>query len=344
MCQLLPRLNQSGFESIVACIDTPGKLATVLRERGIEVMVQRVRSRFHPVDIYRLMSLIRCKRIDLVHAHMYASSIPGVLAARWAGVPVVLHVHSLHEWQQPPRIRKARRIWSQAEKVVAVSQSVRDSILKECKLEPSMVVTLYNGVDLDRFAGAQNIAKERLRWGIKPQELVVGSVARLVPAKGLFDLFRAVAIVQKSRAEVCLVLVGGGDLRSELEQEAHKLGLRVIFTGTQEDVRPLIGMFDVAVLSSHTEGLPLFILEAMALSKLVVATRVGGIPEVVVPGETGFLAPSAEPEKLARSILKALDCDGQKMGLTGRRRVEEIFSLEKTLNNICRLYREVLRS
>jgi glycosyltransferase involved in cell wall biosynthesis len=271
---------------------------------------------------------------------MYAASIPGVLTGRWAGVPVVVHVHNLHEWRRHRRIRTARRIWPYAARVAAISHSVRKSLLKECKLEPLKVVTLYNGVDLEHFAGPLQTEQERRRWGIESQELVVGSVSRLVPAKGLFDLLRAGAIVQKSHQDVCLVLVGGGDLRAELEQEANKLNLRIIFTGTQEDVRPLIGMFDLAVLSSHTEGFGIFLLEAMAFSKPVVATEVGGIPEVVAHGETGYLVPPGEPEKLARSILDLLEDD--RMGLAGRQRVEKIFSLEKTLTNTCNMYQEIL--
>jgi glycosyltransferase involved in cell wall biosynthesis len=152
------------------------------------------------------------------------------------------------------------------------------------------------------------------------------------------------AVVQKKRSEVCLVLVGGGDLRLELEQEALRLGLKVVFTGTQEDVRSLIAMFDLAVLASHTEGFGIFLLEAMALCKPVVATRVGGIPEVVVDGETGYLVPPGEPEKLAQSILAILEDDRKKIGRAGRRRVEEVFSLEKTLAETSRLYRAILES
>ncbi len=344
LCQLLPRLNKAGFETVMACTDSPGKLAAVLEERGIKVHLQRVRSRFHPLDIYRLMRLIKKERIDLVHAHMYASSIPAVLAGRWAGVPVLVHVHNLHEWQRPSRIRTANRIWSKATRVLAVSQCVRQSLLKECKLKPSMVLTLYNGVDLEHFARPPKVEQARREWGIKPQELVVGSVARLVPVKGHLDLLRAMAVVQNALPNVCLLLVGGGDLRSELEQEAHKLGLRVVFTGTQEDVRPFIGMFDVAVLSSYTEGLSIFLLEAMAMNIPIVATEVGGNLEAVVDGETGYLVPPNDSQALAKYILEVLD-DTQKlskMGRAGRKRVEEVFSLEQTLANTSGLYREIL--
>lgn len=344
LCQLLPKLNMAGFETVVACTDSPGKLAAVLEQRGVEVNLQRVRSRFHPLDIYRLSRFIKRERIDLVHAHMYAASIPGVLAARWAGVPAVVHVHNLHEWQRPGRIGKARRIWGRAAKVVTVSDSIRTSLLKKCKLEPSKVITLYNGVDLEHFAGHLKVEQERQRWGIGPQELVVGSVARLVPVKGHLDLLRALSVVQKVLPNVCLLLVGGGDLRAELEQEAKKLGLRVVFTGTREDVRPLIGMFDLAVLSSLSEGLPIFLLEAMALARAVVATNVGGISEVVDHGKTGCLAPPGKPKKLGRAILDMLDGDYHMMGRAGRRRVEEVFNLEQTVANTCRLYWEILES
>jgi glycosyltransferase involved in cell wall biosynthesis len=138
--------------------------------------------------------------------------------------------------------------------------------------------------------------------------------------------------------------VGGGDLRSELEKEALKLGLRVVFTGTQEDIRPYIGIFDVAVLSSHTEGLGIFLLEAMAMNIPVVATQVGGIPEVVVSGETGYLVPPNDPQTLARYIMKILNDTPKlrKMGQAGRQRAEKIFSLKQTLSNTIDLYRKIL--
>ncbi len=362
MCQILPRLNQSGFEVMVACTDELGKLAPVLEKQGVEVMVQRVRSRFHPVDIYRLVRQIRERGIGLVHTHMYASSIPGVIAARQAGVPVVVQVHSLHEWQRPNRIRMCRYFFRRADRVLAVSESIRQSLMRHCRLEPQMVTVLYNGVDLDRFShphvapgfipgqtsggqapALQNANETRQQWGINPQEIVVGSVARLVPVKGLFDLVQAAAIARKSCPELCLVLVGGGDLRSELEAEARKLELRAVFTGTQEDVRPFIDMFDLAVLSSHSEGFGNSLLEAMAASLPIVATRVGGIPEIVTP-ETGLLVPPKDPQALAQAILKlAGDKDMQKrMGSAGRKRVEDVFSLEKTLSNTIKLYQEIL--
>lgn len=327
---------------VMGCTDSLGKLAAVLQQRGIEVLLASVRSRLNPIDIYRLARLIKEKRINLVHTHMYATSIPGVLAARWAGVPVVVHVHNLHEWERPRRIRMARRFWSQATKIITISHIVKQNLIEKCQLDPSKILTLYNGVDLNHFAGPFEVEQERQRWGIGPKEIIVGSVARLVPVKGLFDLLRGMAVVQKSRPEACLVLVGGGDLRSELEQEALRLGVKVVFTGTQEDVRPLIAMFDLAVLASHTEGFGIFLIEAMALSKPVVATRVGGIPEIVVDGETGSLVPSGQPERLAQSILAILEDDRKKIGLAGRRRVEEIFSMEKTLAETCQLYREIL--
>ena len=344
MCQILPRLNQSGFEVMVACTDAWGKLAALLKERGVEVMVQRVRSRFHPVDIYRLVRLIKEREIELVHTHMYASSIPGIIAARLSGVPAVVQVDSLHEWHQPNRIRMCRYFFRRADRVLAVSGSIRQSLIENCLLPPQRVATLYNGIDLDYFSCPAKAEETRQQWGIKPHEIVVGTVARLVPVKGLLDLLQAAAIARKACPDLCLVLVGGGDLRPELETEARRLELRAVFTGMQRDVRPFIGMFNVAALSSHSEGFGIFLLEAMAASLPVVATRVGGIPEIVIPEETGLLVSPQDPQALAQAMLTLVGDEGMRkqMGLAGRRRVEDVFSLEKTLDNTVNLYQEIL--
>jgi glycosyltransferase involved in cell wall biosynthesis len=175
---------------------------------------------------------------------------------------------------------------------------------------------------------------------------MVASVGRFVPFKGYMYLLEAARMVQNHRPDVHWVLVGEGELREELEEQSRTLGLetQVHFTGWREDVPDILALCDVFVLPSVTEHFGRVIIEAMAMGKAVVATDAGGVPEIVIHGETGLLVPPREPKALADAALTLLSdpAGAARLGLAGRQRVEEFFSLSRHIEAVEEIYAELL--
>jgi glycosyltransferase involved in cell wall biosynthesis len=214
--------------------------------------------------------------------------------------------------------------------------------VKRVGIPRSKTLVLPNGVDLPAAASLPEQAQARATLGLPLEGLLVASVARLNPVKRLDVLLQALALVEEAK----LVLVGDGPERGRLEALAESLGIsgRVHLAGYREDVWPWLAACDVFALSSEWEGMPNAVLEAMAAGLPVVATRVGGTPDVVVEGVTGYLVPSDDPLALARA-LKALIRDSglrYQMGAAGRHRVEERFSVERMVERTQALYEELL--
>jgi glycosyltransferase involved in cell wall biosynthesis len=231
--------------------------------------------------------------------------------------------------------------------VVAVGQCVRQALIDYEGLKPARVEVIYNGVDLGRY-DPQRSERERVRaeWGVKPDETVIVQVARLNHLKDHGTALRALARLAAERPRVRLVVVGDGEERAEIERLIQQLRMEpfVCLLGTRTDVPRLLQGADVMLLSSITEGIPLTLIEAMATGLPCVATRVGGVPEVVVDGHTGLLAQAAAPDGLA-SCLQTL-CDDadlrQRMGAAGRRRAEEKFDDRQMHAAYQRMYAEML--
>ena len=181
---------------------------------------------------------------------------------------------------------------------------------------------------------------------IEAQSQIIGTVGMLAPVKDHITLLKAANKVVRVRPDVVFLIVGGGELEGALKAEADKLGIEnnVRITGFRNDVGSLLHVMDIFVLSSVSEGLPLCLLEAMASGKPVVATNVGGNPEIVVNGETGFLVPPRDPDSLAASILSLLQDRrlASHFGMNGQRRVSERFRLERMIHSYHELYERVL--
>lgn len=304
LLKTLPHFDRSRFNVRVCCTTRNGEIGRRLQELGIPVDVVRVKGRLNPLDLRRLANFIRDAGADIVHTHQYASNISGVLAARWARTPVIVsHIHATHEWHTRARALLDRFNDRFRAGYVAISEAVRDAFLETTGLAcAEKIKVLYNVVNSAERRAADPALREQ--WGIPPDAPVVGSVTRLVPVKALDVLLRAAKLVIAHRPETRFVLVGKGVLREELERQAAALGIaqNVIFTGEQLHVADFYAMFDIFVLSSRSEGLGNVILEAMQFGAPIVATRVGGVPELVRDGETGLLVEPESPESLAAGI------------------------------------------
>ena len=330
-----------------------GRLAEELRKLPVSLTVISEQT-FSPMGIaYRLAKALRKIRPDVVHTHKYKDSFIGTLVARSLGIPYVVRiVHGLPEPFMGLRNAKmvaytaADRLMTDwlVDRVVAVSSDIEKVLIG--LYGSNRVSCIHNGIDLEAVRVTTSREAFRRKWQIPEDAVVIGTVGRLVPVKGHAILLEATRILQASIGNVALVLVGDGPLRKDLEANAKRLGLEksVIFAGQQDQSYDFMNMMDVFVLPSLHEGIPMVVLEALALQRPVVATRVGGIPEVIEHGQTGFLAEPSDASSLAR-LLQRLVEDlpmAVSIGKAGRTRVEEKFTARTMAGKTAELYEQVL--
>jgi glycosyltransferase involved in cell wall biosynthesis len=306
----------------------PSKDALVPELRAVDVPTVCLNGARGAGWVRRLRRLLREERIDVVHAH---SPLPAMGARLVAGrrTRLVYTEHNL--WQRYHRAT----YWGNAvtyprnDLVFAVSEEVRRSIrypraLSFLRMPP--VETLYYGVEPTILERAPRPDGVREEFGIPPGVPLVGTVANLKPHKGLEYLLRAAVEVRRTLRDVRFLVVGQGDARQRLEAVASELGLdgAVIFSGFREDALRIASAFDVFAMSSLHEGLSIALIEAMALGKPVVVTRVGGLPEVVRDGRDGILVPPRDPAILAARIVEVLGDQGlrDRLGQAAHRRAK----------------------
>jgi glycosyltransferase involved in cell wall biosynthesis len=296
----------------------------------------------------RLRSLVRERRIDLVHAHLPYAAIGARMALAGPGRPQLVYTeHNLWQSYKPPTYWANLATFARSDYVFAVSDMVAASIryprgLGWRRLPP--VETLYHG--LDRAALEQPYPDGvREELGIPAHAPVVGTVANFRHTKGHGYLLRAASLVRETLPDVRFLLVGQGPLEADVRREAERLGLgdTVIFAGFREDVPRLTAAVDVFALSSLHEGLSIALLEAMALAKPPVVTRVGGLPELVDDGRNGLLVPPADAPALATGILTLLQNPALRtsLGLAARQRAAS-FDIRSAVSRMEEVYAELL--
>ncbi len=296
---------------------------------------------------WELVRLMQRERVDVVHFNneLY-SHVPGILAARWMRRPCVVHLRGIR-----PLTRRERWAIPLVRQFIVISKIARHHYLADGLPAPRTTL-VYDGVDLSEFDGQLNREAARRAVGAGPNDLVIGMVSRLVPKKGQQDLLEALARLSRELPQVRGVLVGGDTGRGQrylktLQRHARALGLdeRVVFTGWRGDIPQLTAGFDIAAQASHyTEGFGTSVMEAMALGKPVVATAVGGIPELVEAERTGLLVPPGQPVALAHALRRlVLNPDERlRMGRAGRARVEQLFDQRHQVMRLEAVYRRLL--
>ncbi len=291
-------------------------------------------------DVLKLARLISEKEIDIVHTHGSKDTWTAALATKIFSKRAVV-VRTRHN------IFPVRRHFLNCflyrkliDEVIAISEFIRESFIIDNFLPLQKVALIHTGVDLTRFnPSAHNGSKFRQEFGIQADELVVGTIGGIVPYKGHRYFIEAAAQVLREFPKVRFFVVGDGDswLERELKERVATLGLTdtIIFTGFRTDIPAIIAGWDLLVHPSLQEGLGTVIIEALALKKPVIASRVGGIPDIVVHEQSGLLVPPADTNALATSILTLLKDEKLRQALAdnGRKLVETKFSTEQLVTN-----------
>ena len=331
-------------ETRVCCLDEEGEWAGELLDLDIPVVALGRKPGFRPALAAHLARLARRHRLHVLHCHHYSPFVYGALATRLCpGVRLVFTEHGRHADSPPSRKRRlANLLLARVPgRFFAVSEELRTHMLAEGFARDRLGV-VYNGIDPGQLPTPAARADARLSLGLSADALVVGTVARLDPVKDLTTLLEAFHVFSRAQPGAALVVIGDGPELERLESFAGELGLesRINFTGARNDVRRLLAGFDVYANTSTTEGVSVTILEAMASGLPVVATAVGGTPEVVVHEETGLLVPARKPALLADFLLRLAGDSHlcQKLGRAGRERLSRDFTLEKMVGPYLRIY------
>ena len=331
---MLPRMDPARFTPSVICIGEEGELFSTLRAAGIEAAALRLHKRQAVRALIELVMMMRRTRPDVVVVQGYNAETLGRIAARIAGVKHAINwVHNASGLVRRGPVRRtvdrALTRWTSA--YFGVAEAQRPYLVAELGHPDDKIRVIYNGVDLAQFSISTD-GGVRAEFGFAENDPVVGIVAVLRPEKDHVNLLRAARTVVDELTNARFLIIGEGPTRPQLEALCTELGItpNVRFAGSRDDVARLLPAIDVFVLTSTSECFPISVLEAMACARPAVCSAVGGIPEVIKDGETGYLVPPKDPPQLAARLVRLLQdpLTARRMGCAARARVEAEFDLD----------------
>ena len=345
---LVTRMDPARYDVSVVSL-SPGSAVRKLQRGGVSVLV--IDEPDDAIAVGALAAHLAEVAPDVVHNHMYRAEMVGTraaLALADIGRPMPFVVSTVHS----SRVRSVedrdalRRLTPRIDRLIAVSEAIVRKIDDEGR-DVVPVSLIYNGVDLQRYDHQEPCCTLRDEYGMEPGSQIVGVVARLEPEKGHPTLFEAWPAVIRAVPDAYLLVVGEGSRREELERLAreHRIAHRVVFTGRRDDVPAVTAALDVSVLPSYREAQGLSVLEAMALSRPVVASAVGGIPEMITDGVTGLLVPPHDAPALAGAISRLLldHPYADQIARAGHDLVHERFCIERMVADVESIYDEGAR-
>ena len=340
-------LNKSKFNPIIFCLsEADYPFGKMLRNKGIKVYTLKRRGHFDPFRVIKLAQLFKKEKINLVHSFLH---IPNAYscAACWISRTnnFIASVRS-REINRPPLFKLIDR-WTLRRSIAVITNSRKGKnfINSFFSFDEDKIETIYNGINIREFELCNSSIRKE--FGIDEKSKIVSMIAKATWAKNIPLFLEMTKQVTRRISNVFFLLVGKNLTKNFIKK---KFGIsvekNVLTLGEREDIINILNGTDIFVLTSRTEGLPNVIMEAMAAGKSVVATNVGGVPELVVDGETGYLVPSNNVEELSKAINKLLDNPkgAKRMGEKGKERVKKFFSMERMVQEMETMYLSLLRN
>jgi len=342
--EVASRLDRERFDVTVCALKGDDVIARELRARGVRVVTLNGSGKWDIRVLYRLFRFIHKERPDVIHSFIFFANLAARVVGKILRVPLLISSYRGIDGEMKwPRLVANRWTAAWANVTTCCSETVRRSALSRIGGDPARYITIQNGVDIGRFSHGGQLKKQDL--GLRDGLPIIGTVCRLYePTKGLRVLLQAAAaMIRRSPSPRCqLLIVGEGPSLKPLQDLSAGLGIApwVVFAGMRRDVSEILPLYDLFVLPSLSEGFGIAIVEAMAAGRPVVATAVGGIPEVVIHGETGLLVPPGDPFALAAAIDHLLSFPEQTraLGVRGQERVRDLFSIESAVRRHEELY------
>lgn len=349
------QLAREGYSVTVGCLWTGGPLQKKLAEAGVRCVVFPVPGTLlRPNAILQMLKLaafIRRERFSVVHTNDLYSNLFAIPAAWLARVQVIISSRrdmSRWWWYTPARRKILRRIQGLSTRVLVNSEAVRRDLITRDGFDPKRIVVVYNGIDLEKFSRPHAERRQVLPDVSSDSKTIVMVANMHAGAKGHGDLIEAARTVKEKFPEARFLLAGDGEMRPFFEDQVRALGLAemFVFLGHRTDIPQLLSSCDIGVLASKSEGLPNSVLEYLAAGLPVVATAVGGVPEIIENEVHGLLIPPENPAALATAILRLLEDQElcANLGKTGQERVRTRFSFPSVLESLRQLYAPPRRS
>jgi glycosyltransferase involved in cell wall biosynthesis len=347
LLRLLKHLNRNQFEPWVICLyNGDGALARQIKDLNISIFDLGMTKKYRWDAFLKLWLLLKKIHPQILHTWMFHANIPGRIVGRLANIPIVISSERTMGQEGSFRRITNRLTAYLADAIICVSRTVLEFSKVRIGLPASKLIQINNGIDFDAIDFSLDQVQARTQYGLPSTGFLIGAIGRPRPVKGYDVLLNAFANLVTLEPDLLLLFVGDGPDRKKLEFKAQQLNLppRVRFMGDQSEIHKLLPALNILVSSSFHEGMSNVILEAMAAGLPVVATAVGGTPEVVVDGETGLLVPPGDPEALSQAILKLIQNPKmrKKMGLAGRERVKKHFTIQETVHQTEKLYLKLL--
>ncbi len=346
LLDILTHLDRKTFSPIVVC-SSSGPLTEKLDEIKIPYRIVKMRLwrkgkyfPWIPHTVIRLAKLIKEERISLVHSNSHSDAPYGILACRFRKIPMISHIRDIIQQD-----KTGKYLLKHADRIIAVSSAAADAF-KDMKDRDKKLLVINNSLDMNKFKVTEDIRNE---LNISRDDMVIGIVGQISRLKGHDVFLKAASIVLKKNKNVKFLIVG--EVRRErdkglCEELINRLDLRenVIFAGFRNDIANVMSAIDILAFPTLKESFGRSAIEAMAQRKPVVASNVGGVPEIVIDGKTGILVPPENAKELANGLLELIN-DKEKredMGNEGLKVVREKFDIRDMMNRIENVYRELL--
>ena len=350
-------IDKSKFENAVCTLFNRTPLEEEIRALHIPVFKPELRDFKDVLGFYRLIALIKSFRPHIVHTQLFWADVLGRITAWISGVPIIVTTvqSSVYEPDAGYLFSRKRQCIDLItghffnRRYIAVSESVKNSISRRLGVKAEKIEVIYNSIDFNDFKkndAKQESARLKNELGVTAAEIVLVTVGRLNPPKGHQFLFKALALIKPYIPSFKLFVIGDGPIRKELEAHVTTVGLRkeIIFLGQRNDVKELLALSDIFVFPTLSEGMPISLLEAMALAVPCIASSIEPIREVITDSQTGYLFQPADSHDLASAIRRVCESTQlrKKVGLRGAEFVKSKFDAVKGAVQLGRLYENIL--
>jgi len=337
-------IDREKFNVSVLCLRSLGEFALDVQKMGINVFcLRQKKSRTDYFSFFKVAKILRHEKIEIIHTHNTQPFFDGTIGALLSDVKTIIHTDHARDFPDKRRYMFAEWLVSHfAHKVVGVSEQTSNNLIKYDKISPRKIITIPNGVDGSKFPASIDKVRKKKELRITRDGPIIGLCARLTKEKGITFLLQSMPQVINVFPDVSLIIAGEGPLEVDLKRECFDLGIEkyVFFVGPRLDIPELLKLFDVYVLPSVSEGLPMVLLEAMGAGCPIVATDVGGISMAIKHGKNGSLVRPKDPKKLVSQIIKVLlDRDlREQYSQKGLKMFREKFSAEMMTKKYEQLY------
>ena len=342
----LPFMDSTSFNTFLYVLRSRDNLTRQFEDKGINIH-HLGRSKLDPFTLLDIIKVVKKENIQLIHCHGYGSANFGRLVKLFTNVRVVIHAHDddrNYPWHQNISDLLLKNF---NDKAIAVSEGVKESSIKKRRIPSERISVMHNGIPLEEFKTftLDEISKEKKNMGINFNAKVIGTIAKLREEKGTEFFIKSAPNIIKEFPDTVFLIVGDGPLRTKLEELSKSLSIdeKVIFAGFRENIPIILSLIDIVVIPSLTEGSPLALLEAMAMSKPIVATNVGGMQEILKDNENGLFVPPQDPGALSDKISFLLKNEDEAKSLGARAKEDSSkYDIRLHVKKLDGIYKELL--